>query len=94
LELLARGEARAQVEATLDSHRLAHAFLALGDDDAVSPAARRSLQKAAVAAVAAFALATAVPISSLAPAKSHDQPAATVAGSKAWHLTDEDEAGN
>ena len=29
----------------------------------------------------------------LAPAKPRDQPAATVAGSKAWQLADEDEAG-
>jgi hypothetical protein len=82
------------VEATLDSHRLAHAFLALGDDDAVSPAARRSLQKAVVAAVAAFALATAAPISWLAPSRPRDQPAATVAGSKASLLHDEDDAGH
>jgi hypothetical protein len=93
LESLARGESRAQVEATLDSHRLAHAFLALGDDVAAAPV-RRSLQKAVVAGIAAFALATAAPVSWFAPAKSHDQPAATVAGSKAWHLADEDEAGN
>jgi hypothetical protein len=81
------------VEATVDSHRLAHAFLALGDDGAEAPA-RRSLQKAVVAAVAVLALATAAPVSWLAPAKPHDQPAATVAGSKAWHLADEDEAGH
>jgi hypothetical protein len=81
------------VEATLDSHRLANAFLALGDDDAASPAARRSLQKATVAAVAIFALATAAPLSWLAPSRPRDQPAATVAGSKAW-LHDEDDPGN
>jgi hypothetical protein len=82
------------VEATLDSHRLAHAFLALGDDGTEDNRARRTLQKTVVAAIAVLALATAAPMSWLAPAKQHDQPAATVAGSKAWHLADEDEAGN
>jgi hypothetical protein len=84
------------VDSTLalpDSHRLAQAFLALGDDDSVSPAARRSLRRAVVAAVAALALATAAPSSWLASSKPRDQPAATAAGSKAW-LHDEDDAGN
>jgi hypothetical protein len=82
------------VEATLDSHRLAHAFLALGDDGADSPV-RRSLQKAVVAAIAVFVLATAAPLGWLAPAKPRDQPAATAAGSKAWlHADDEDDAGD
>jgi hypothetical protein len=83
------------VEATLDSQRLAHAFLALGDDGEDSPVVRRTLQKAIVAAVAALVLATAAPMSWLAPAKPHDQPAATVGGSKAWvQAHDEDDAGN
>jgi hypothetical protein len=81
------------VQATPDSHRLAHAFLALGDDLTAAPV-RRSAQKAVVAGIAAFALATAAPVTWLAPAKSHDHPAATVAGSKAWHPADEDEAGS
>ena len=82
------------MEATLDSHRLAHAFLALGDDGEDSPAVRRTLQKAIVAAIAAFALATAAPMSWLAPAKPRDQPAATVGSKAGLQAHDEDDAGS
>ena len=78
-----------------DHHRLAHAFLALTDDGAPEPA-RRSLSKPVAAFAAALALALAAPLTWMAPApvstgKVGDQPAATLANSKAALAAADDE---
>jgi hypothetical protein len=82
-----------------EPHRLAHAFLALSDDGAPE-AARRSALTALAAALATLTLAVAAPLSWMAPVartpqKATDQPAATLASSKAgFHAADdEDEPG-
>ena len=83
-----------------DPHRLARAFLALGDDGAPEPARRSATGTLAVVA-ALLALTVAAPMSWIAPVartpqKATDQPAATLASSKAvLHAADdEDDAGD
>ena len=83
-----------------DPHRLARAFLALTDDAAPEPP-RRSAPTVVVAALATLTLAVAAPLSWMAPVarapqKATDQPAATLASSKAaFHAADdEDEPGD
>ena len=83
-----------------DPHRLARAFLALTDDGAPEQA-RRSVLTAFAAALATLTLALAAPLSWMvpvarAPQKAADQPAATLASSKAgFHAADdEDEPGD
>ena len=76
-------------------HRLAHAFLALTDDDAPEPAPS-SLSKPFAAFAAALILAVAAPLTWMAPApvtagKVGDQPAATLANSKAALAAADDE---
>jgi hypothetical protein len=82
-----------------DPHRLARAFMALSDDGASEPFERSALTLLA-AALATLTLAVAAPLSWMAPVahapqKSADQPAATLASSKAGlHAADdEDEPG-
>jgi hypothetical protein len=71
-----------------DHHRMAHAFLAL-TDDVETEVAQRSLVKTLAAFAAALVLAFAAPVTWIAPAapaapsKVGDQPAATLANSKA-----------
>jgi hypothetical protein len=71
-----------------DQHRMARAFLAL-TDDVGAEVAQRSLVKALAAFAAALVLAFAAPVTWIAPAppvapsKLGDQPAATLANSKA-----------
>ena len=80
----------------VDQHRLARAFLALGDDDGdVLEVPQHSLARAVAAFAAAVALALAAPLMWNAPApeagtKLGEQPAATLASSKAL-LTAADE---
>jgi hypothetical protein len=79
-----------------DSHRLARAFLALGDD-ADPGHAQQSLTRMVVALAAAVALALSAPLTWSAPApKLGEQPAATLANSKALLAAadDEDDASN
>ena len=83
-----------------DPHRLAWAFLALGDDAAPEPARRSATGMLAVVA-AILALAVAAPMNWIAPVartpqKAADQPTATLANSKAvMHAADdEDDAGD
>lgn len=85
--------------AALDPHRLARAFLALGDDGVAEPV-RRSLVKALAVLAATVALAVAAPLTWMAPTvrapqKAADQPAATLANSKAalTAADDEDDVG-
>jgi hypothetical protein len=80
-----------------DQHRMARAFLAL-TDDADTEVAQRSLVKALAAFAAVLVLAFAAPVTWIAPAppvapsKVGDQPAATLASSKAAPAAaDEDE---
>jgi hypothetical protein len=78
-----------------ESHGLARAFLALADDPLPAPA-QRSSTRAVAALVAAIVLCIAAPLSWMAPAsrsltKLSDQPAATLANSKALLHPDEDE---
>jgi hypothetical protein len=83
-----------------DQHRMARAFLAL-TDDADAEVAQRSLVKALAAFAAVLVLAFAAPVTWIAPAppvtpsKVGDQPAATLANSKAAFAAadDEDAAG-
>jgi hypothetical protein len=77
-----------------DSHRLARAFLALGDAEEAETL-QRSPTRVALALLAALALAVAMPLTWMAPAarspaKAADQPAATLGTWKAVH--DEDDA--
>jgi hypothetical protein len=71
-----------------DQHRMARAFLAL-TDDVGAEVAQRSVVKALAAFAAALVLAFAAPVTWIAPAppvapsKLGDQPAATLANSKA-----------
>jgi hypothetical protein len=79
-----------------DHHRLAHAFLALTDDGAPEAPPRPSLSKPVAAFAAALALALAAPLTWMAPApvsagKVGDQPAATLANSKAALAAADDE---
>jgi hypothetical protein len=83
-----------------DPHRLARAFLALSDEVLPAPA-KRSALTALSAALAILTLAAAAPLTWMAPAtrapqKATDQPAATLANSKAaFHAADdEDEPGD
>jgi hypothetical protein len=79
-----------------DPHRLARAFLALADDVAAEDV-RRSVRLACAAVAAALVLAIAVPMAWMAPAtqslssKAGDQPAATLANSKALLAAADDE---
>jgi hypothetical protein len=74
-----------------DPHRLARAFLALGDDPAPSPA-QQSLTRMVVALVAAIALALSAPLAWSAPrVKLGEQPAATLGNSKALLAAADDE---
>jgi hypothetical protein len=79
-----------------EPHRLARAFLALTDDVAAEPAGR-SPAAAAAAFAAAIVLAVSAPMTWLAPAppsvpsKVGDQPAATLANSKAALAAADDE---
>ena len=79
-----------------DQHRMARAFLAL-TDDAEAEAAQRSVVKALAAFAAVLVLAFAAPVTWIAPAppvapsKPGDQPAATLANSKAALGADDDE---
>ena len=79
-----------------DQHRMARAFLAL-TDDAEAEVAQRSLVKALAAFAAVLVLAFAAPVTWIAPAppvapsKLGDQPAATLASSKAALGADDDE---
>ena len=82
-----------------DSHSLARAFLALADDVVPEPV-ERSLTTAVATLAAILTLAIAAPLMWMAPAarapqKATDQPAATLANSKAaFHAADdEDDAG-
>jgi hypothetical protein len=81
-------------------HRLARAFLALADEVAPEPV-KRSAIRALAAAAAILALAVAAPLSWMAPVarapqKAAEQPAATLANSKAavHAADDEDDAGD
>jgi hypothetical protein len=82
-----------------DHHRMARAFLALTDDPAIEPdVIQRSLAKALAAFAAVLVLALAAPVTWMAPAapltpsKVGDQPAATLAGSKAALAADDEDA--
>jgi len=77
--------------AATDPHRLARAFLALGDD--LAPELQRSLTRALTALAAALALAVAAPLTATVPiaSKSGDAPAATLANSKAVLAAADDE---
>ena len=80
-----------------DQHRMARAFLAL-TDDAAAEAVQRSLVKALAALAAVLVLAFAAPVTWIAPAppitpsKVGDQPAATLANSKAAAAADDEDA--
>ena len=80
-----------------DHQRIARAFLALTDDLAPE-AVQRSLYKVAAAFAAALVLALAAPMTWLSPApaispsKVGDQPAATLANSKAALAADDEDA--
>ena len=81
-----------------DHHSMARAFLALTDDPEVeAEAVQRSLVKALAAFAAALVLAFAAPLTWTAPAppvtpsKVGDQPAATLANSKAGLAAADDE---
>jgi hypothetical protein len=82
-----------------DALRLARAFLALGDDAAPPGPARQSLARIVVALVAVVALALSAPLTWNAPTRTSptklgEQPAATLANSKALLAAqDEDEDG-
>jgi hypothetical protein len=77
--------------AVADQHRLARAFLALADDPDVL-VAQRSLARFVAAFAATFALAVAAPLTAhTPPTKVSDQPAATLASSKAPLAADDDE---
>jgi len=84
----------ATVLAAPDPHRLARAFLALGDDLAPERL-RRSLVRAVAAFAAALVLAVAAPLTWAGPAagKVGDPPAATLGSSKAVLADDEDDDG-
>jgi hypothetical protein len=74
-----------------DPHRLARAFLALGDDAAPSPA-QQSVTRMVVALVAVVALALSAPMTWSAPrAKVGELPAATLGNSKALLAAADDE---
>jgi len=75
-----------------DPHRLARAFLALGDDLAPQRL-QRSLARAVAAFAAALVLAAAAPLTWMgpAPAKVGDPPAATLGNSKAVLAAADDE---
>ena len=79
-----------------DHHRMARAFLAL-TDDVETEVAQRSLVKALATFAAALVLAFAAPVTWIAPAptvapsKVGDQPAATLANSKAALAAADDE---
>ena len=79
-----------------DQHRMARAFLAL-TDDVDAEVVQRSLVKALAAFAAALVLAFAAPVTWIAPAppvmpsKVGDQPAATLANSKAALAAADDE---
>ncbi len=79
-----------------DHHRLAKAFLALGDELAPEPVVR-SVRLALAAFAAALVLAVMVPAAWMAPAsqsltsKVGDQPAATLGSSKAILAAADDE---
>jgi hypothetical protein len=84
-----------QALAAPDPHRLARAFLALGDDGAPAPA-QRSPVRTVSALVAALALALSAPLTWNAPAptsraKLSEQPAATLGNSKALLAAADDE---
>ena len=81
--------------AVADQHRLARAFLALGDGP-LPQVAQRSLARSLAAFAAAAALAVASPLTWFAPApmrgaKPSEQPAATLGSSKAVQAADDDE---
>ena len=80
--------------AATDPHRLARAFLALGDDLAPERV-KRSLVRAVAAFAAALALAVAAPLmwAAPAPSKLSDPPAVTLGNSKAVLGDDEDDDG-
>jgi hypothetical protein len=86
--------------AVADQHRLARAFLALGDDDGAPLAPSPSFSRVVAAFVAVVALALAAPLTWTAPptprAKLGEQPAATLGSSKALPTPadDEDDAEN
>ena len=79
-----------------DHHRLARAFLAL-TDDVDAETVQRSLVKALAAFAAALVIAFSAPVTWIAPAppvapsKVGDQPAATLASSKAALAAADDE---
>jgi hypothetical protein len=79
-----------------DQHRIARAFLAL-TDDVDGEAVQRSLVKALAALAATLVIAFAAPVTWLtpappiAPSKVGDQPAATLASSKAALAAADDE---
>lgn len=79
-----------------DQHRMARAFLALTDDGEIETI-QRSVAKAMAAFAAALVLALAAPatwlapVAPVAPGKVGDQPAATLAGSKAAAAAADDE---
>ena len=76
-----------------DPHRLARAFLALGDDLAPQRL-RRSPVRTVAALAAALVLAVAAPLTSMAPVaagKAGDPPAATLGNSKAVLAAADDE---
>ena len=78
-----------------DHHRMARAFLALTDDPELE-AVQRSLVKALAAFAAVLVLALAAPLTwiaptHVAPSKVGDQPAATLANSKAALAAADDE---
>ena len=81
-----------------DQHRMARAFLALTDDPEVeADVLQRSLAKALAAFAAMLVLALAAPLTwtspapSVTPSKVGDQPAATLANSKAALAAADDE---
>jgi len=81
--------------AVTDPHRLARAFLALGDDLAPERL-QRSLVRAFAALAAALLLAVGAPLTLTAPAavsKAGDPLAATLGNSKAVLADDEDDDG-
>ena len=90
---------RAHALTAPDPHRLARAFLALGDESG-SPDRQRSASRGTAALLAALVLALGAPLTWMAPAagspaKPGDQPAATLGSSKAVLAAgdDEDDAG-
>ena len=74
-----------------DQHRLARAFLALGDDLGAAPALRRSATRGFAAFVATLVLVVAAPFTWTAQAKVGDPPAATLGNSKAVLAAADDE---